>query len=82
MSYDSCCRIERATNGYTVNMQDPKIREANSKSGGKYKDPNCEFVFETIEDVLAFLKKNLDKALVADSYSTSFTLASVDADKD
>ena len=80
MSYDSCCRIERATNGYTVNLQDPKIREANGKSGGKYKDPNCEYVFEKIEDVLTFLKKNLDKALVADSYSTSFDLAGSDSD--
>lgn len=80
MSYDSCCRIERATNGYTVNVQDPKIREANSKSGGKYKDPNCEYVFKTIEEVLTFLKKNLDKALVADDYTRSFAIASSDED--
>ena len=82
MSYDGCCRIERATTGYTVCLQDPKIREANAKPNSKYRSPECEYVFKTIEEVLAFLKKNLDKALVADDYSNSFTIASAAADKD
>ena len=81
MSYDGCCRIERATNGYTVCVSDPKIREANAKPNSRYKDPSCEYVFKTIEEVLAFLKKNLDKALVSDSYSNTFEVA-VAADKD
>ena len=82
MSYDSCCRIERATNGYTVNLQDPKIREANAKPNSKYRSADCEYVFKTVEEVLAFLKKNLDKALVVDDYSNSFSVATAAADKD
>ena len=69
-------------NGYEVTLQDPKIRESNAKPNSKYRNPECEYVFKTIEEVLAFLKKNLDKALVADDYSNSFSTASAAADKD
>jgi len=79
---DGCCRIEKAVNGYTVCLQDPKIREANGKANSKWKDPNREYVFRTVKEVMTFLEKNLDKALVADEYSSSFDTASAAADKD
>jgi hypothetical protein len=79
---DGCVRIERATNGYTVNVSDPKIREANQKrdnsKGGvyaPYRDPNKEYIFTDIKTVLAFLEKNLDKALPKDDYGSSFDAA-------
>lgn len=79
---DGCVRIERATNGYTVNVSDPKIREANNKRdiGSKgpyapYRDPNKEYIFTNIKTVLAFLEKNLDKALPKDDFGSSFDAA-------
>lgn len=76
------CRIERVSNGYTVRVDDPKIRAANRKPGrtGEWKDPTREFAFKNIKEVLGFLEKNLDKALPADDFETSFDLASAAED--
>jgi hypothetical protein len=78
------CRIERLTNGYEVEIKDPAIVKANSKpkksnEPSTYRDPWKSFAFTTVEEVLAFLKKNLDKALPDDEYSTSFDLAAAEA---
>ena len=78
-----CCRIERAKNGFTVELNDPAIVKANQKrdistKNGPYvpyKSPNVEYVFSTIDEVLAFLKKNLETALPMDEYETSFDAA-------
>lgn len=72
-----CCRIERAKNGYTVEMRDPKIVAENNrpkKSGepSAWRDPNVEYVFKDIDGVLKFLKANLDKALPMDEFSSTF----------
>lgn len=80
---DHCCRIERAANGYEVEITDPKIVKANRerKDGmGGWRSPTVTFVFEDIEGVLTFLKDNLDKALVQDDFSTTFALASAEKD--
>lgn len=76
-----CVRIERAANGYTVSADDPKIVAANKKRDNSkgpyepYQDPSKEYVFKTMKEVTTFLEKNLDKALPADEYSSSFDLA-------
>jgi hypothetical protein len=74
-----CCRIERMVNGYEVEMKDPKIIAANRKPNkdgvGSYRDPYVSYVFKSVDEVLAFLKKNLDKALPDDEYETSFDAA-------
>jgi hypothetical protein len=78
-----CCRIERVKNGYTVEMKDPKIVKQNQASSNKpspWKDPNVEYVFQTLEQVLDFLKANLDKALPTDDYTTSFDKALTETD--
>ena len=77
-----CCEIERCSNGYEVELVDPKIVEANRKAKSIYKDPHCCYVFKTIDEVLAFLGKNLDAALPADDYESSFDAAVAEDDGD
>lgn len=87
MSYDDCVRIERAENGYTVSMKDPKIDAANRKRSAKsdysspYVDPRKEYVFTDIKAVMTFLTANLDKALPKDDYDSAFELMSDDEDE-
>jgi hypothetical protein len=78
---EGCVRIERIENGYTVCMDDPKIRKAN-KGTGPWKDPSKEYSFDTIEKVLAFLGKNLDKALPKSEYSDTFDMAVAEDSED
>ena len=73
-------RIERLTNGYEVSVRDPKIVEANRKSNSSYKNPCREYVFTDVKSVLLFLEKNLDKALPADDFDSSFDAAVADMD--
>lgn len=84
---DCCVKIEKMANGFTVCIQDPAIikfnkerNKQNSKPNTPYiesKDPWKEFVFKDETEVLAFLKKNLKKAVVGmgDDYETSFDMA-------
>lgn len=71
-------RIERAKNGFTVEMRDPEIekrnRERDEKEDGPvgYESPFVSFVFESTEAVLEFLGKNLEKAMPLDEFDTSF----------
>lgn len=75
---DGCVRIERASNGYTVCVTDPKIVAANRKRDSSkgdytpYKNPQREYIFDDIKKVLSFLEKNLNKALPVDDYTSSF----------
>ena len=75
-------RIERAVNGYEVEMTDPKIRAENMKPNTKWRDPEVSFVFKTVKEVTDFLVANLDKALPMDEYETSFTKALKEGDDD
>ena len=72
-----CCRIERLKNGYEVELKDPKLVKAN-RGPGAYRDPMVSYAFNTVEDVLKFLKKNLDKALPDDEFSSSFDEAATE----
>lgn len=81
-----CVRIERLTNGYEVTIRDPAIVKANAKRDSKpgiyqpYKDPEREYAFKTVKEVMAFLEKNLETALPLDDYDTAFELASEEDD--
>lgn len=86
MMSDSCVRIERFSNGFTVEIKDPAIVKQNNlpyekrqKQGYEYREPWKSFVFETPDQVIAFLKKNLKKAIVSaddgDEYGTAFDTA-------
>ena len=71
------CRvtISRVANGYQVRLTDPKIRESNKKSKGEWQDPEVVYVFRDIKKAMEFLEKNVDKALPAKTYDTSFNEA-------
>lgn len=82
-------RIERAHNGFTVEMRDPKIDEQNRKrnnddgSAGvdvEHRSPFVSYVFESVGAVLAFLEGNLEKAMPLDEFETSFEEA-IEEDK-
>ena len=77
-------RIERATNGFIIHARDPKIEAENQKSkGGVWKNSQVDILCKTTEEVMSWLKKNLDKAMPADkSYDTAFAEASVEDDDD
>ena len=86
MGYDSCVRIERATNGYVVSMKDPKIAAANLKRSNKsdfstpWQEERREYVFTDLAAVTKFLTANLDKALPKVDYDSSFDSAVEDDD--
>ena len=82
MMSDSCVRIERFSNGYTVEIKDPAIVKRNNlpydkrqKAGYEYMEPWKSFVFKTPEEVIKFLGKNLKKAIVSTSGSDEFGTA-------
>lgn len=72
---DSCCRIERHANGFTVSMRDPEIEKRNNKGKGGWRDPWRSFVFTDIKKLTEFLTENLEKALPADEFDTSYAKA-------
>jgi hypothetical protein len=89
MGYDQRVTIEKATNGYTVEMRDPKIVAANMKRDamdykdpkrGVYQDPQRTYVFTDMAALTKFLTDNLDKALAGSDYSSSFALLTEDDD--
>jgi hypothetical protein len=69
MSHDCRVVIERVANGYEVEVSDPAISKG---KGDLYVDRRKEYVFKSIDEVLSFLTKNLDKALPADEYDSAF----------
>ncbi len=69
--------IERVANGYEVEVSDPAIKP---DKGDLYVDRKKEYVFKTVDEVLKFLTKNLDKALPADEYDSAFEDAAEEMD--
>lgn len=73
--------ITRATNGFVLRFDDPKVKEANRKDGAKWKDPSVTKVYETdaglIQDLAAMLPKmkNNPKSK-SDDYKSAFNEAS------
>jgi len=74
------CRvvIERVANGYEVEVTEP----APDKKNSLMMDNRKEFVFKTVDEVLSFLTKNLDKALPADEYDSAFDDAAEEMEDD
>lgn len=82
---DCCVEIKRASNGFIVCLCDPDIMDENDESDGRYKDPHCEYVFKTSDEVVKFLAANLEKALPEDDddeYGSTFDAAVAADDKD
>ena len=57
---DTILRIEKAENGYSVEICDPKIMASNDKPKAAYADPWKEYLFTTAEEVKNFVGEHLD----------------------
>lgn len=57
---DTVCRIERLTNGFTVEIPDAEIQKANANPKTPYKNPYKTYAFATTKEVAAFITKHLD----------------------
>lgn len=79
---DCVVRIERLANGFEVEITDPKIMEANRKADSKspWRDPHVGYAFKTVQEVIDFLSKNLEKAMPADEYDSAFSEAAEEDD--
>lgn len=79
--YDDCTiRIRRLQNGFNVSMTDPEIVKQNAKRRDAedgccavaWKDPEVSYAFTTTDEVVDFVKNNIEKALPRDEYSSTF----------
>lgn len=61
--YGSQIRIKKATNGWVVCYEDPKIREANRKPNARYQEAEKEVIFTDMKKMVAFLQKALPKLM-------------------
>lgn len=86
--YNHCTiRIERLQNGFTVRVTDPEIVKQNEKRNksrdgeccAPWQDPEVSYAFSTKEEVVDFIKGNIDKALPVDEYSSTFDKAVKDS---
>lgn len=57
---ETVCRIEKLTNGYTVEIPDAAVQKANKNPKTPYKDPWKEYVFATATEASAFVMKHLE----------------------
>ena len=74
-----CIRIERAQNGFTVTVRDPKIVAENEKPNSKWKDADREFVFDDLAKAMRFVEKVADAALPKEVQTSTFDKAFADA---
>jgi hypothetical protein len=74
-----CIRIERAQNGYTVTVRDPKIMLENEKPNSKWRDADREFIFDDLAKAERFIEKVADVALPKEEHTSSFDKAFAEA---
>lgn len=58
---ETVCRIEKLTNGYTVEIPDAAVQKANKNPKSPWKDPWKEYAFATAAEASAFVTQHLDK---------------------
>lgn len=75
------CNIEALANGFEVSLRDPAKAKKNDESKSMaYNDPMVGYAFKTVDEVIGFLRNNLEKAAQGDDeYSSAFD---VEAKKD
>jgi len=78
---DCICKIERAENGYEVEVYDEKTSARNNKSGMSWEDPYKSYLFNSAAEVADFISKNLEKFGTESEYDVAFKKASKAADK-
>ena len=83
---DEILTISKIVNGYEIEYEDPEIiaanrkRDMSSKMMSPWKDPTKEMAFKTVQEVIDFLKDNLEKLEPDDDYNTSFAKAVMEND--
>lgn len=80
---DCILRIEKLDNGFEVEIRDQKAVKRNSASINKptpYVNPWRSYAFKNTKEVVAFIEKNLDKAVPDDTFSSSFDEAAAEDD--
>lgn len=61
--YGNSIRIKKATNGWVVCYEDPKILAANRKPGSRYLDADKEVIFTEAKKLVAFINTALPKLM-------------------
>lgn len=80
---DCILRVEKLTNGYEVEIHDPKIAEENMKPKSHWKDPWKGYAFKTSGEVSAFVGAVLDKITPPsseDEFAAAFKAATTEDD--
>jgi len=57
---ETVCKIEKLTNGFTVEIPDAAQQKKNKNPKTPYVDPWKEYAFATTAEVAAFITKHLD----------------------
>jgi hypothetical protein len=74
-------RVEKLTNGFTVEIPDAKAQKNNKDPKKPYVDPWKEYGFATADEALAFIKQHFSTLEPpADDYATSFARATSEDD--
>lgn len=80
---DCILRIEKLTNGYEVEIADPKIVAENAKPKSNWQDPWKGYAFKSAEEVATFVGATLDKLAppsADDEFSAAFKEATTEDD--
>lgn len=72
---DCTIRINRAQNGFTISMTDPKIVAENDKPKSNWRDPNVTFICSDLQKGLDFIRENIEKVFPETEYDTTFDKA-------
>lgn len=78
---ETVCRIEKLTNGYTVEVTDPVAQKNNKDPKKPYVSPWKEYAFPDAKKAAAFVGKVLDSLEpVEDDMATNFDRATSEDD--
>lgn len=80
---DCILRVEKLTNGYEVEIADPKITADNAKPKSSWQDPWKGYSFRSAEEVATFVGATLDKLSppsAEDEFSAAFKAATSEDD--
>lgn len=82
MHGNAILKVEKAENGYEVEVCDSKIMESNEKPKSEYKDPYKSYVFKTAEEVKNFIGEHLDSLKPPPDADTEYASAFDEASKE
>lgn len=78
---DCICKIERAENGYEVEVYDSKTAARNGKMNTPWEEPYKSYLFNSSKEVAKFISDNLENFGTENEYDVAFKKASKEAEK-